>query len=104
MDVPQMISDLTSHFATLASDAERFAAEHLPVLQDLAAAASNPVVASVLRAVHIPPEVLAALASVIDQAEAGLAASEAARQAAEAARQAAEAALQPPAPDPDQPA
>ena len=99
MDVPQMISDLTSHFeqwkTTAAADAEKFAAEHLPMLNDLARVAGNPVVQAILSAVHISPEVLSALSTVITQTEAGLAASEAARTAAEAA--AAAAAAPPPA-------
>ena len=89
MDVDAMISDLTSHFdswkAAAVADAEKFAAEHLPVLNDLKAAAGNPVVQSVLAAEHVSPEILAGLATVIDKLEADLAASEAARQAAEAA-------------------
>ena len=91
MDVPQLISELTVHFDSLkaaaVADAEKFAAAHLPLLHDLAAVAGNPVVQAVLRAEHISPEFLSAMAAVIDRTEAELAAAEAARQAAEQAAQ-----------------
>ena len=108
MDVPQMISDLTAHFESWKSaavaDAEKFAAAHLPLLNGLKAVADNPVVQAILRAEHISPEFLSALASVIDRTEESLATAEAAKNAAEAAAAGAQAGQEAPAPPEPAPA
>jgi hypothetical protein len=79
MDLDAMISDLKTHYENAKADAERFLGEQLPELSDLVGkAASNPVAVSILKAVHLSPEFLSALAAVIDKTEADLAAAEAA--------------------------
>jgi hypothetical protein len=58
-----------------AAEAEEFAAQHLPVLADLAEqAASNPLVDAALKVVHVSPEILSGMASVLLKLDADLAA------------------------------
>lgn len=79
LDLNMVLDDLKAHFESAEADARKFAEEYLPGLADLAGkAAANPVVVSVLNAVHLSPEFLSALAAVIDKTEADLAAAAAA--------------------------
>jgi ribosomal protein L12E/L44/L45/RPP1/RPP2 len=90
MDLGVMFTDLKAHFEQAVAEGEKFLGEHLPALGHLAdQAASNPLITSVLNAVHVSPEILTGMATVIDKLEADLAAAEAAKQAAESAAAAA---------------
>ena len=81
--------------------AKEYAEQHLPALAAFAqAAASNPLVAAALNIVHLQPDFLNTLASVITEADSKLGAAKQAAADAEAAQQAALAAAAPPEPAP----
>ena len=74
MGLSEIVDWLKAKEERIKAEAEEFAEQHLPVLADLATkAAANPVIASILKAEHLSPTFLTALASAIDEAEAELA-------------------------------
>jgi hypothetical protein len=75
VNLSQIVTDFKTHFETSKTDAEKFLTEHLPALAGLAEhAATNPLIDAALSAVHISPEMLNALATVITKVDADLAA------------------------------
>lgn len=75
MHLGEIVNDLKTHFESSKTAAETFLTEHLPALAGLAeSAASNPLIESVLKAVHLSPEMLTLLAQLVDKADAEVAA------------------------------
>ena len=91
------MTTLIDIFDTLKADAEtdlarskRFAEEHLPVIADMVTAlASNPLVQVALNVVHLSPDFLTQLASVIQEADTKLGVAKQAQADADAAQAAA---------------
>lgn len=97
MDIMQAVENIRQHLEAVAADAKRKLEEDLPGLQSWAQhAASNPAVAALSAAVHLPeaPTVLATLATLIGDLDAALGAAKETG-AAQAAQQAAEPAAEP---------
>ena len=73
MDLMQIVEWLKAKEERAKADAIEFGEVHLPVLAELAQkAAANPVCVSILRAEHLSPTFLTALAAAIDEADAEL--------------------------------
>ena len=92
IDIVAAVENIRQHLEAVKADAEAKLVQDLPGLASWAqSAASNPAVAALSAAVHLPevPEVLAALADFIAKADAALGAAKA-QGAAEAAQPAAE--------------
>ena len=99
MDLPTVISDLKAHFESAKADAEKFAAEYLPGLADLAdKASSNPLAVAALNVVHVSPKILQGLADSLMEMDADLGQQQEATAAAQAQLAAATA---PPAAEPE---
>jgi hypothetical protein len=74
MHLGEIVTDLKDHFEKSKANAETFLTEHLPALAGLAEhAASNPLIESVLKAVHLSPDMLTLLAQLVDKADADIA-------------------------------
>jgi hypothetical protein len=74
VNVMEIVDWLKAKEERAKAEAIEFGEQHLPVLADWATkAAANPVVVSIMKAEHLSPTMLTALASTIDEAEAELA-------------------------------
>jgi hypothetical protein len=73
MGLTEIVDWLKAKYERDKAEAVEFGEQHLPVLADFATkAAANPVVISVLKARHLSPTFLTALAAAIDEADAEL--------------------------------
>lgn len=101
MDLNEITGWLGAKFQRDKDELEQFLGEHLPVLANFAQkAATNPLIASILRAEHISPEWFTALADVVDKADGALKVAADAKAAAEAVAAAATAVPADPAAQP----
>lgn len=74
MGVTEIVDWLKAKEERIKGEAVEFAEQHLPVLDEwVRKAAANPVVAAILKAEHLSPTFLAAMAAAIEEAEAELA-------------------------------
>lgn len=93
---PEFLARLQADVDADAARVKEYAEVHLPMLAQLAQAMStNPLVAAALNVVHLQPEFLSTLASVLMEADSKLGAAKQAQADADAAAQAALAAAQP---------
>lgn len=103
LDPATVLSDLKAHFESGEADARKWAGEYLPWLSNLLEKTStNELAVAAMNVVHVPPETLSAMASVLMKFDADLGQQQEATAAAQSALAAAQAPAEPAAePEPE---